>query len=173
MYINENIHKVKASGVAFDVGFIYDPRWNGVSMGLAIKNYGPEMEFSGSGFERSLDGRPAQPLSAPFDLPSSISMGVAYEFLNSGSNLASVAANFRSNNYQDDFFQGGLEYSYDDLLFVRGGYNFSEQDSYLYGATLGAGLSVEFGETRLSIDYSWTETEVFDDNQYFTFRVNF
>jgi hypothetical protein len=30
MFINEDIHRVRASGVAFDFGFLYDPQWQGL-----------------------------------------------------------------------------------------------------------------------------------------------
>ena len=173
MLINENVFEAKATGAAFDVGFVYDPRWKGLSLGLTIKNYGPEMSFSGNGFQRNAEGRPLSPESAPFELPSSINIGVAYDFLDRGPHMASLAGNFRSNNYQEDFWQGGFEYGYNDLYFIRGGYTFSDQDDYLYGLSLGGGLSYAFGETKIAFEYAWSETEFFDDNQYFTVRVNF
>ena len=173
MFINEDIFEAKATGFAFDVGFIYDPRWQGVKVGLAIKNYGPEMSFSGRGFQRELLNRQASPSGAPFDLPSSISMGMMYDFMDNGPHVATISGNFRSNNYQEDMWQGGMEYVYNELYSLRAGYNFSDQGDYIYGLSLGAGLVYELGATKLAFEYSWTETEVFDDNQYFTVRVNF
>jgi hypothetical protein len=172
-FIREEIFEANASGVAFDIGFQYIPRWRGLSLGFTIKNYGPEMEFNGAGFDRSVEERQARSQSAPFDMPSSFNLGLGYDFLADGPHLASLAATFRSNNYQEDFWQGGLEYSYNNLYFLRAGYNFSDQDDYLYGASVGAGLSYQFGETRMSLEYSWTQTEVFDDNQYFTVKLGF
>lgn len=173
MFIHESIFEAKATGVAFDVGFLYDPRWKGVSLGLAIKNYGPEMSFSGIGFERTIDQRPQSGNSLGFDLPSSIAMGISYDFVDNGPQFASLSGNFRSNNYSDDYFQGGFEYMYDGRYSLRAGYNFSDQDSYLYGLTLGAGLNFKFGETRFTFEYSWAETDVFDDNQFFTVKAAF
>lgn len=177
MLINERIFEVSATGVAFDFGVIYDPKWNGVTLGLAIKNYGPEMQFSGSGFERSFEEagtRRVSPTSSSFELPSSINIGLAYNFLNAGRNSMTLAGNFRSNNFQEDFWQGGAEYSFNDNLFLRAGYNYSEQRDYLYGLALGAGLSYELSEDfRLTAEYSWAETEIFDDNQFFTLKLGF
>ncbi len=172
-FIREDIFEVSASGIAFDVGFQYNPRWRGLSLGFTIKNYGSEMQFSGSGYNLDYGDRKARVESASFDLPSSFNLGIAYDFLADGPHFASVAANFRSNNYQDDFWQGGMEYSFNELYFLRAGYNFSDQDEYLYGASLGAGLSFELGENKISVEYSWTETDVFEDNQYFTVKMNF
>ncbi len=180
MLINENIAEAQATGVAFDVGFIYRPRWYGLSLGLAIKNYGPEMAFSGIGFYQELNDHPVSPEAAKFDLPSSINIGVGYDFLDDGRNLANVSGNFRSNNFSEDYWQGGAEYVYDGKYAIRAGYNFSDLDSnddgtndYLYGLSFGAGVTLPLPGVSLTFEYSWNETEVFDDNQYFTFRANF
>jgi hypothetical protein len=181
MFINEDIHEVRASGFAFDVGFIYRPRWYGLTMGLTVKNYGPEMKFDGIGFDQELDDRPARPVAAKFDLPSSINIGIGYDFIDDGKNLANLAGNFRSNNYANDLWQGGAEYVYDGKYAIRAGYNYSDIDldennenDYLYGFSFGGGVTIPLSGVSLSFEYSWNETgDVFDDNQYFTFRANF
>ncbi|MDZ4724369.1 MAG: PorV/PorQ family protein [candidate division Zixibacteria bacterium] len=177
MFINESIFQVNARGVAFDFGVTYRPNWNGVTLGIAIKNYGPSMRFSGSGFQR-VQGEPVDRTvasnSASFELPSSVNLGMAYNFFNSEKNSASLSGNFRSNNFSEDLWQGGAEYSFSNRYFLRGGYNFSSANQYLYGLSLGAGLNFAVGEeSTLSLEYAWNETEVFDDNQYFTLRVGF
>ncbi len=173
MFINENIFEVSASGVAFDAGFMYDPGWHGLKAGFVVKNYGPEMSFTGNGFERGADNRPTSANNAKFDLPSSINLGLSMDFLDNGPNLATICGNFRSNNFSQDMLQGGFEYSYNNMYFLRGGYNWSDQDDYIHGASLGAGLSVPMGDTKFTFEYSWNDTEVFDDNQFFSVRINF
>ena len=175
-FISERIFDVSASGISFDFGVTYTPNWHGVTIGIAMKNYGPDMEFDGAGFQRTFEiaGQRRVFLSpAPFELPANINIGMAYNFLNQGYNSMTLAGNFRSNNHSNDYWQGGLEYAYNERYFLRGGYTFSEQDEFIYGAALGGGLMFAMGETTLSIEYSWTETDVFDDNQYFTFKLGF
>lgn len=175
MYINESIFEVSSNAMAFDVGFIYDPRWKGVKLGIAIKNYGPQGKFSGKGFEQFYtDQRPVSPNAAAYDLPSSINIGLSYNAFNQGVNSVTVAGNFRSNNFAEDLWQGGAEYAYNQRYFLRAGYNYSKQDAYLYGASFGAGLSYPLGSTKLTFEYSWTQTGSFDsDNQYFTLKAAF
>lgn len=174
MFIHEDIFEAQATGVAFDVGFKYDPGWKGVTIGLAVKNYGPEMSFSGNGFQRPDElNRPVSARGADFDLPSSINMGLAYNFLSQGANSATLSGNFMSNNYSTDAWQGGAEYSYNDTYFIRAGYNYSDQEEYIYGFSVGGGLAYTFGETKLTFDYAWSETEIFEDNQYFTLGISF
>ena len=174
MYVNEQIYDMAAHGLAFDAGFMYDPAWHGVKLGLAVKNYGSEMKFSGRGADRASNlQRPEAPLSAPFDLPASINMGMSYEFLNQGDNTALLCGNFLANTYSNDVVQGGAEYGYKGLYFLRGGYNYSKQNNWLNGATLGAGLTIELGEARCKFEYSWNQTDTFTDNQYFSVSMGF
>jgi hypothetical protein len=175
-FIREDIFEVSATGVSFDFGFIYRTRFRGLRIGAVMKNYGPDMSFSGRGFERPSEDEAERPLTsenAEFELPTSLNLGVAYDFLESGMNMATITANFRANNQSYDYWQGGAEYSYDQKFFVRAGYNYSEQDGYLYGATMGLGAAIPVGNSTLTLEYTWTETEVFDNNQYYTVKFAF
>ena len=173
-YIREDIFEVSASGLSFDFGFTYEPRIYGLTLGLAIRNYGPNIVFSGSGFEDAFDGRPLSSSEAGAELPTSIDMGLAYNFLNEGLNSATMSYNFRSNNLSNDNWNGGMEYVYDERYSLRAGYLYSNQQQYLYGFSLGAGVSVDLGEdVRVTFEYSWTETDIFDDNQHFTMKASF
>jgi len=172
-FINEKIFEASATGVAFDVGFIYNPNWRGLSLGLAIKNYGPQMKFSGRGFNRELNNRPVSPISSSFDLPSSFILGMAYNAINVEKNSATISGNFVSNNYSQDNWQGGLEYLYDGKYALRAGYNYSKQNSYLYGFSAGAGVTLSFSGTDITFEYSWNQTDVFDNTQYFTGKIHF
>jgi hypothetical protein len=172
-FVYEKIFEVSASGVAFDIGFVYDPEWHGLKLGLAVRNYGPEMRFTGDGFNRPLGGRQAAPQSASFDLPSSFNLGLSYDLLNVNQSTASMSGTFCSNNYSQDMWQGGVEYVYDDRYALRVGYNYSDQNDWLYGVSLGGGVMVNIKETKLSVDYTWSDTELFNDNQYFTVKMLF
>ncbi len=175
MFINEKIFEATANGMAFDVGIMFDPQWNGLTMGMVIKNYGPEMSFSGRGFDETDGSRPVAGTGATFDLPSSLNLGFSYKFLSQDKNMASLNGNYRSNNYSLDVWNGGMEYVYDDIFSLRAGYNYSDQESYLYGLTLGGGLNYDFGSSNISIEYTWMDTDedAFDANQFFTIKMTF
>lgn len=176
MLIDESIFQVKATGMAFDFGVIYDPRWRGLKFGMAIKNYGPNMRFDGAGFDLNaevLGTRNVRSQAASFELPSHIDLGATYNFFNRDKHSITADGVFRSNNFQDDMYQGGLEYSYNERYFLRGGYNYSNQADYIFGASFGGGLNLMIGGSKVSFEYTWTQTKVFTDNQYFTFKVAF
>ncbi len=176
-FINERILNTSASGISFDVGFIYRPGWQGVSLGLMIKNYGPSMRFKGDDlyyFDPNT-GQQVAGQSESFDLPSSFNIGMSWDFLDMGANLAKVTGNFMSNNYSQDNFQGGFEYTYDGKYSLRAGYNYSDQTDWQYGFAMGAGVVVNVGGADVTFEYTWSEVDnsAFDANQYFTGKVNF
>jgi hypothetical protein len=162
MLINESIFEVTASGVAFDLGLSYVPFGKDVALGITLKNYGPSMRFSGPGFEQLVvDGHHLAAKSASFELPSSLNVGMSYNFVTSEMNRATVLGNFRSNNFSEDNWQGGVEYAYNERYFVRGGYNYSKDDRWLYGFTAGLGATIPLGESHLTFEYSFADTDVF------------
>ncbi len=173
--IRETIFEVDATGFAFDFGFTYETKFPGLTLGFAMKNYGPDLVFSGRGFDRipADEKRPASSRNASSELPTSLNIGTAYNFYSDDMSSATATANFRANNQSMDMWQGGLEYAYDQRYFVRGGYNYADQENWLYGATLGLGVMVPLGTTDLTLEYCWTQTEVFDANQYWTLKASF
>lgn len=175
-WVSERIFEVNANGASFDFGVTFDPKWRGMLIGVAIKNYGPDLTFSGSGFDRSYEEAGRRRLAgtpSAFSLPSQMNIGLAYPLYKQDRNSLMLAGNFRSNNFSEDHWQGGAEYAYDDKYFLRAGYNYSQQTEYIYGLSLGGGLTYSLGDTKMSFEYAWTQTETFDDNQYFTVRMSF
>lgn len=182
MYVNENIFRETASGMAFDFGFNYDPDFAGLTFGAVIKNWGPEMRFDGADFDIDVQIPGSDPNSpnktvrtqaTGFELPSSVQLGMAYELVNQNRNMVIVNGTYQSNNFNNDEIRFGGEYGYDNIIFLRGGYSYSNQEEYLEGLTLGLGLGFHVGETRMVFDYSWAQTEYFDDKQFYTVKVQF
>ncbi|MEW5874038.1 MAG: PorV/PorQ family protein [Candidatus Zixiibacteriota bacterium] len=182
MYINEDIHRVSSHGVAFDFGFTYDPQIYGLKFGAVMKNYGPDMQFDGNGFDTDVplpDVDPGIPdktvrtESAPFELPSYVQFGLAYEAVNQDKNLVSLFGSFQSNNYTNDEYRIGGEYAWDQTFFLRAGYVQSDLDEYISDVTLGGGLRINWGASKVILDYAWANNEFFDANQWFTVGLEF
>ncbi len=182
-YISERVLDAKAHGVAFDLGLQYDSYWRGARLGLVMKSVGPNMSFDGPGFEYSLrvpgddpraGNRTLRKLSADFDLPSSFQLGVMVPAYAGGEHSVATYGLFQSNSFSRDEFRGGLEYAYQDLLMVRGGYAFADQTEYLFGPTFGLGLMVPMGGSRISVDYAFQTVDAyFEDLHTFSIRAGF
>ena len=183
--ITERIDRVSATGVAFDVGIQYSGFANveGLSIGVAVKNLGAPMQFDGSGLLREASvGDALRPASnykiqaSSDELPSVIEFGVGYHYRLEERNVFSFSTLFQNNNFSDDEYKFGLEYGYDNTLFIRGGYNVAQesvQDTYIFGATAGVGVHYAFSGLDLAIDYAFRDAKFFSSNHTISLKLGF
>lgn len=184
--INESWADVSASGFSFDMGVQYKDLFvSGLSMGIVVKNLGGSMQFDGTGLyvqAEADDDRGStfyKVAAASFQLPSEIGLGVSYLKQFNAENRVILSAAFTNNNFTYDDYKIGMEYSYNNLLYLRGGYVFSPQSSddtpnIFQDFTLGFGLNFkEFSDIDLSLDYAYVPVEFFDANHVYSIRVNF
>ena len=147
--IFEGTSDVSAGGVALDAGIQYiTGKSDHIKFGIALKNIGPTMVYD-------------------FELPSLLNIGVAYDLpMLPENHRLSTAGTFTSNSFKNDQFRVGLEYSFKELVMIRGGYVYeneiSEGSVDLTGPT--AGFTVELpltGQTTFGLDYSLRPSEHF------------
>lgn len=194
--INQSIANVSAAGFCLDAGIQYYAsigkpkrterqklREDNLVFGIAIKNIGPRMTANGDG----LTVKTTSPIngqlisqsqrSADFELPACMNIGVAYVQRFDTNHTLNIAFNFTTNTFTRDQFSLGLEYSFKEIIMIRGGYTFEEGlfgerdgvEADLLNAFTGpsAGLSVmtppfkKGGRTRIGIDYSFRATYSF------------
>ena len=115
-FISERMADVSASGVAFDVGVMYNnlADINGLSLGVVIKNLGPEMKFSGGGlFQRGqIDDVNRGPTfylvdAAAFELPSNFQLGLGYSPVLDEINSLQFSGIYQNNNFSGDEYKIG------------------------------------------------------------------
>jgi hypothetical protein len=183
-FVNEKVEQVSAQGICFDFGFTYNPRWRGLRIGAVLKHLGPSMKFQGAGFDVNVVPPYNDPNSAPkildkqstnFELPSTLQLGASWNMLEGNEfHSMEVAGVFQASSFASDVFRGGVEYGYRDMFFLRGGYETSQQDNFMYGAALGAGLKLPIGKnSSIGLDYSWVDDQFFDAHNYFTVMFAF
>ena len=186
--INETWAKVSSTGFSFDFGVQYQNVLSvpNLSVGIAVKNLGGAMQYEGSGLtvlandpnsNRGLTYYNVE--AAQFELPSTIVMGVSYKREINEENSFSVSGSFNNNNYSYDNYRIGAEYSFKNLVFIRGGYLFSPSavdnapDIY---EDFSAGFGINFGsisDVNVSLDYAYIPVKYFDTNHSFTIRMGF
>lgn len=183
--VTEKIELVSTTGFAFNVGVSYKNLGNvdGLSFAVVLKNLGPQMKYDGSGLLIRADAasleRPTQLYAiqaAGFELPSTLELGLGYNYNFNSSNSLMVNGVFQNSNFYGDEYKLGLEYTFDNLLFVRGGYMFMpelEKDDNIYGLTAGFGIKYNLGGVDLKFDYGFRDTKYFDDNHVFTVSLGF
>ncbi|MBI4535098.1 MAG: PorV/PorQ family protein [Ignavibacteriae bacterium] len=191
--ISNRFDRVSATGFAFNAGVQYSglAGVSGLSVGVAVKNVGPQMKFDGEGLLRQGNindvlrpGSFYQVNAASFELPSTIEIGLSYGVDVAENNVVNLASVFQNNNFAADEYKVGAEYAYDNTFFVRGGYNFSEktknsslpvpdQTTYIYGFTAGAGVHYLVGSLDLTLDYAYRQVKFLDNNHIFTLSLGF
>jgi hypothetical protein len=185
--VSEVIDRVSATGLAFNVGVTYSDFANltGLNIAFVMKNIGPQMQYDGSGLlitaQNSNLNRPEQYYkvdAAPFELPSTLELGVSYAYNINEQNSLQFAGLFANNNFYGDELKGGLEYGYDNLLFLRAGYSTAydmESDFNSFGLNAGFGLEYNIGGADLRVDYAYraVEYEGLGDNHLFSIGFGF
>ncbi len=186
--ISETMGRANGSGVAFDLGVQYRnvAGLPGLNLGVALKNYGGNMNFGGSGLLRraiTTEGRRPEQYytveAASYELPSLIEMGLAYKRDLSEDLFAAVTGSFVNDNMALDQYRVGGEvgYTMDKLrVFGRGGMEYSpksEMDEVIWGPSAGFGLYYALPSVTLMLDYAYRQTEYFNDNSMFTLTFGF
>lgn len=194
--ISERFDRVNASGFAFSAGVQYSglANVNGLSVGVAVKNIGPQMKFEGDGLLRQgtvndvlRPGSFYKVEAASYELPSTIEIGLAYNYTVTEDNFLTVNGVFQNNNFAADEYKLGVEYNYANTFFVRGGYNFAEitknegiqasasfdKTTHIFGFSAGAGLHYALGSLDVSFDYAYRAVEFLDNNHVFTVGLGF
>ncbi len=182
--INESIENTNATGFALDMGVQY--RFNdNISIGASIKNVGTNMQFSGSDLQTTT-GVPGTTIGAQggnyevvtegFQIPSYFEMSLSYDYQVNEQNNMLIGATYTANNAYEDVAHFGLEYSFINTFFIRGGYNLMTQNTSqsIYGFTAGAGVQYETsGNIGIVFDYAYRDVKDFPTaNHIFTVKLS-
>lgn len=180
--VNETIDDMTATGVVVDAGMTYVVGETGLRLGVALKNIGNELQYQGTGLTRQVQ-LPSQPGNASnnavdiqseaMQFPTLLNFGVAYTRDLMAGSTVTVLGNFRSNSFDQDQYSGGLEVGFRDMIYIRGGFEMSQDSDLTFykGYSLGAGLNLMLSGTRLTLDYAMVPTDYFDDLQFITASV--
>jgi hypothetical protein len=185
--VSERIMSVSATGMAVNVGIQYQNLGvQGLDLGITVKNLGTDLKFAGADLlhkgtsTTGLRGSQFYSVEAAAnEMPSSLEIGLGYTHKFDERNFAKVGGMFRNNNFQEDEYNVGAEYSFDNLFFVRGGYTLPGKNTkdaalereYIYDYTLGAGLHYNAGGVELSFDYAYRHQKYFDASNIITLKI--
>lgn len=176
--VSESIANARTQGVCFDAGIQYvTGEKDNVHFGIALKNVGPAMKFSGDGLavqgllSGGADQLTLEQRSAQFEIPSLLNIGAAYDWHLNDMHRISFAGNFVSNSFTKDQGVLGVEYAFRKMVHVRGGYTYekgitsdTDRTTVYTGPSAGISLDLPFGEEKKSaigIDYSYRSTNPF------------
>lgn len=146
--IGEKLDNVDAFGFAGDVGLQYS--YGNYLGGLSLMNIGPDIKYETS--------------SSP--LPTTVNTGISY--FPFGSNLALMAG--AAVPFSGDVsFKAGFEYTYQNLMVLRSGYDSQNSIDDNTGLSFGGGLNL----TSHSLDYAYNVNSLMGGTHQISFVLRF
>ena len=187
--VSESLSNVTAFGFAIDAGvqYVTGPSDN-FKFGISLRNVGTPMTYrgealsvqrpspNGGSYQLTLDQR-----GAKFELPSLLNIGLSQDLYFGSYHRLTVLGNFASNSFSRDQLGAGVEYALREIFMLRAGYNYelgvsTAAEAPVYsgisaGATLEMPFSKDQKESRLSIDYAFRATKVWNGTHNFSLRI--
>jgi len=164
-YINQNIWHMSSSSFAVDIGTLFTTQFNGMKIGMSISNFGSNMQLDGK--DTSIkhdpdptkygnnDRIPAYIQTDKYSLPLIFRVGLAMDVIKSKCNRMTMAIDAVHPNDNTEHLNLGVEYDFNNMIFLRTGYkNLFTKDSE-EGLTAGAGIKYRVANTMLKIDYAY------------------
>lgn len=180
--VNESIRNASASGVAFDAGIQYQPvDFDRFRFGVSLRNVGSSMQYAGDGLAGkgsfNTGNQYTQTLvqrTNTFEMPTTLYIGAAYDLYKSDVHMITGMASFNSHSYTKDRLLVGAEYSMNNKLFLRVGYDYYggiySDDLFTNtdvtgGPTAGLTLQQAYGDGDIGrsygLSYSYRHTSTF------------
>lgn len=185
-YIQEKIWHMTATAFAFDAGTLFrTDLLGGMIIGAAISNFGTPLQLEGRDTQYfiridetkkgSNERIPTNISLDKWELPLFFRIGVSTEAIKTGNFRLTVAldAIYPNNNYPS--LNIGTELSFNDFLFIRGGYQSLFLDEAEGGLSFGAGVNSKmlFSESIVQFDYSYKDFGKLKFVHSFSIRVMF
>lgn len=194
-YIREGAYHLKAQTIAIDLGSLLDTGILGLKMGMALSNFGPDMRLQGPTLQIRHDRWPNNPgtLSVPaylktekYPLPLMFRIGLSMELIGrqgqisvSETNRLIIAADAYDPNDALMRANFGMEYEWNNILYLRAGYRgvsvekdkFKSYNTASY--TFGGGLAYDLKFAKFRLDYAFTDFQMLGSGHLFTLVLGF
>ncbi len=138
-YINLSLYSdFKADAVSIDIGILYVTTFRNFRFGMNIANFGSEIKF----------------VNESYPLPTNFSFGMAINAIDAANQKLLVSVSALKPNDGQPLGQMGVEWSYQQLLFLRAGYR-PNHDVATY--SFGAGVKLNIMNLNFKFDYSYSD----------------
>jgi hypothetical protein len=184
-YISEKIWNSIASGLAVDIGTIFNTPFRGIRLGASISNFGQKMQIFGDDLlvQKDIDASQAgnnESVNAylatdKFDLPLTMRIGASTELINSDFNRLILAVDALHPNDNTESVNIGGEFStLRNIVSFRGGLKSLGMKDREEKFTVGIGFNYFLGEgRRIRVDYAYEQFIHLKDIHQFTLGIKF
>ncbi len=183
-YVNEKIWNSSANAIAADLGVLFLSDIYGLRVGASIANFGTDMKMDGKDLYVQHDvngqifGNNDQILAKletdAFPLPLVFRVGLAIDPVSTEDHKFTIAVDATHPNDNAESLNVGGEYTFMNLISLRGGYKSLFLDNSEEGLTLGFGLKYSFAQSLgVFVDYAYQDFGKLKYTQQFSLGVNF
>lgn len=168
-YLRENLEEYSVNSFSFDLGSMYNTGWKNVKIGMALRNFGPDIKFEvDNDGDGTVDEDPFDLLDNDDDgsidedgqelenkIPMNFSLGISGDLMRSEESQKYWIASLQLDNCIDrlETWNLGTEYKLGNL-FLRGGYQLNYDSN---GASAGFGVQIPTRLAVFNVDYAYTD----------------
>lgn len=182
--IRQSIWEMRSVGFATDIGIHYATPFKGITLGMAMTNFGTKMKLSGPNTmvlhdpdpnSSGNNGRiPANQQMDSWALPLNFRVGISYEAFNNSLHRAFVAVDAEHPNNDYESVQVGAEYVFRNVLALRGGYKSLFLQESEQSFTLGAGINYALvGNIMFHFDFAYVDFGLLENVQKYSIGIDF
>ena len=153
-FLFEQIEVEKMYGFSFDVGSLYNTGFRNVTIGMSLRNFGPDVGYDlGDEFKSDDPNLAFDTSGSDFPIPMNFSLGVSGDLMRN--DMDYLIGSIQLDNCVDrkETWNVGAEYKMHNL-FLRGGYQIGyDAASYSFGV----GFRIPTRVAIFNVDYAYTE----------------
>ncbi|MEJ5350021.1 MAG: PorV/PorQ family protein [Melioribacteraceae bacterium] len=185
-FIKETIYNSSASGIAFDVGTIYETPFAGIRLGASISNFGTKMRMYGEDLNVRVDIAPNQEgnnqsivgklNTDEFDLPLIMRIGISGEIVNTENFRWTLSADGINPNDNAQSVNVGTEIGLlNNKILFRAGYKDLFLENNEMGLTFGFSLHDinVFSSVLITTEYAYQNFVHLGNSNRFTLIIKF
>ena len=181
-FIQETIWHSTLNALGLNFGVLYQLPM-GAFLGASLSNFGTQGRFDGRDLRVRYDqdderfgdnsSLPAALFTETFALPIFFRVGLGWPVMVNEMNTVHVVIDASQPSDNTSSISFGGEWSFMDILSLRGGYQQLFQEDSETGLTLGLGLRYDISRFVARIDYAWNDYGRIGDIQRFTVGFSF
>jgi len=151
-YLREDVADENMTGYSVDLGTLYNTNWKNVTIGMALRNFGPNVSYNVEYEKTSGPLSDVDKSGTEAKLPMNFSLGIAGDIFREDDSYLVGSVQLDNCVDREETWNLGAEYNISNL-FLRGGYQIGYDAASFTG---GFGVKVATRIAVFNIDYAYT-----------------
>lgn len=169
-FAQENLDDLKMRAGMIDLGTFYQTDYYGTRFAINMSNFGGRIKPGGDFLYKTVSGEWIAKEYQSFSSPTVFKISAAFDPITSENSKVTWVTQLNHPTDNAENIAMGVEYGYQDLLFVRGGYLFNSQ---VENFSVGAGLKLEMGGFKGLLDIAYTDMKELGGTNVFSLVLEY